>query len=545
MITGAEAMRHCLEAEGVTTIFGYPGAAIHHFYEELSNSPTIKHILVRQEQNAGHMASGYSRTTGQVGVCLVTSGPGAANLFTAIATAYMDSIPMVAITGQVNSNLLGRDVFQEIDTTGAVSPFIKHSYLIKDANDIPRIFKEAFYIAKTGRPGPVLIDVPVDIQKHMLHYVYPETVNLRGYKPTTEGNAKQIKKVAETILDAEKPLLCLGGGVLSADARDLVKRLSEEAGIPVVTTMMGIGALSSEHPMNLGMIGSYGHITANKALNETDLLVIIGARVGDRAFTSSWNINKKTKTIHIDIDPAEIGKNVSTTIPLVGDIKLVLSKLLDEKPKADCKPWLDMLCQAALLEKSKIASPRTATIGPKRLMRELGNQIQNDAIIVADVGQNQIWAARYLPVKNGRFLTSGGLGTMGYSLPAAIGAKIANPDKQIIVVCGDGSFQMMFNELSTMVENGLDLKIVLINNRTLGMVCELQRIECYKNFCVALPANPDFQILASAFGLRSKCLIADEDMSESIEEMLNHKGPFLLECIVSPDEDTKIMEEVN
>jgi acetolactate synthase-1/2/3 large subunit len=379
----------------------------------------------------------------------------------------------------------------------------------------------------------------------MLHFDYPETVNLRGYKPSTEGNAKQIKKVAETIYEAERPILCLGGGVLSADARDLVKQLSEESGIPVVTTMMGLGALSSEHPMNLGMIGSYGHFTANKALNETDLLIIIGARVGDRAFTSSWNVNKKTKTIHIDIDPAEIGKNVSTTIPLVGDIKLVVSKLLEENPKSNCNPWSDMLCQAAALEKSKIFSLKEAAIDPKRLMHELGIQIQNDAIIVADVGQNQIWAAKYLPVKNGRFLTSGGLGTMGYSLPAAIGAKVADPDKQIIVICGDGGFQMVFNELSTMVENGLDLKIVLINNRSLGLVCELQKIECYKNFCVELPANPDFQILASAFGLSSKCIVADEDMHESIEEMLSHKGPFLLECVVSPDEKTKIVEEVN
>lgn len=544
MITGAEAMRRCLEAEGVTKIFGYPGAAIHHFYEELSNVSTIEHILVRQEQNAGHMASGYARTTGQVGVCLVTSGPGAANLFTAIATAYMDSIPIVAITGQVNSNLLGRDVFQEIDTTGAVSPFIKHSYLIKNPNDIPRIFKEAFHIARTGRPGPVLIDVPVDIQKHMLHFAYPETVNLRGYKPSTEGNAKQIKKVAETISEAERPLLCIGGGVFSADARDLVRRLSEEAGVPIVTTMMGVGALPSAHPMSLGMIGAYGHQSANKALNETDLLVIIGARVGDRAFISPGKVEKKSKTIHIDIDPAEIGKNVSTTIPLVGDIKLVLAKLLEENPKADCKPWLDMICKEAADEKAKIASPRTHTIGPKRLMRELGTRIDKDAIVVGDVGQNQIWAAKYLPIQDGRFLTTGGLGTMGYSLPAAIGVKIANPDKQTLVICGDGSFQMMFNELSTMAYNNLDLKIILLNNRTLGMVCELQRIECYKNFSVALPAIPDFQILASAFGVKSSCISADEDMASAIDEMLTHKGPFLLECIVSPDEGTKTMYEV-
>lgn len=539
MITGAEAMRRCLEAEGVTKIFGYPGAAIHHFYEELSNVDTIEHILVRQEQNAGHMASGYARTSGQVGVCLATSGPGAANLFTAIATAYMDSIPIVAITGQVNSNLLGRDVFQEIDTTGAVSPFIKHSYLIKDAHEIPRVFKEAFHIAKTGRPGPVLIDVPVNIQKQMTNFAYPETVNLRGYKPTTEGNAKQIKKVAETIGEATQPLLCLGGGVFSADARDLVLRLAEEACIPAVTTLMGVGALPTAHRMNLGMIGSHGHKAANKALNETDLLIIVGARVGDRAFNSLGKMEKKSKTIHIDIDPAEIGKNVSTTIPLVGDIKLVLAKLLEEAPRAHCTPWVDMICQEAEAEKRKEAAPKEERIVPKRLMRELGKKIDSDSVIVADVGQNQIWAAKYIPIRQNRFLTSGGLGTMGYSLPAGIGVKIANPDKQTIVVCGDGSFQMMFNELSTMVEQGVDLKIVLLNNRTLGMVHELQRIECYKNFCVALPANPDFQILATAFGVASNCIVADEEIVPAIEKMLAHKGPYLLECVISPSESTK------
>ena len=539
MITGAEAMRLCLEAEGVTKIFGYPGAAIHHFYEELSKFNTIEHILVRQEQNAGHMASGYARATGGIGVCLATSGPGAANLFTAIATAYMDSIPIIAITGQVNSNLLGRDVFQEIDTTGAVSPFVKNSYLIKDAREIPKVFKEAFYIAKTGRPGPVLIDVPVNIQKQMLEFSYPEAVNLRGYKPTTEGNAKQIKKVAETISDANKPLLCLGGGVFSAQARDLVIRLADEAGIPAVTTMMGVGALPTTHRMNLGMIGSHGHKTANKALNETDLLIIIGARVGDRAFNSLSKTDRKSKTIHIDIDPAEIGKNVSTTIPLVGDIRLVLEKLLSEEPRANCKEWLDEICPLAEAEKIRQGTLREEAIVPKRFMRELSNQINNDATIVADMGQNQIWAAKYINIVNNRFLTSGGLGTMGYSLPAGIGVKFARPTNQTIVICGDGSFQMMFNELSTMVDNGIDVKIILINNGTLGMVHELQRIECYKNFCVSLPANPDFQLLAKAFGIKSNCIVADAEIHAGIKEMLEHDGPYILECVVSAFESTK------
>jgi len=545
MITGAQAIVRCLEEEGVTVIFGYPGAAIHHFYEQLSNSSQIEHVLARQEQNAGHMASGYARATGKAGVCVVTSGPGATNLITAIATAYMDSVPIIAITGQVRSDLLGRDVFQEVDITGSVSPFIKHSYLIKNAADIPRIVKEAFHIATTGRPGPVLIDVPVDVQKHMMNFSYPDSVSLRGYKPSTEGHAKQIKKVSETISSAKKPLFCAGGGVFNAKAQHLMLRLSEESGIPVVTTLMGIGALPTDHPMNLGMIGAYGHRTANKALNETDLLILVGARVGDRAITAPGKVEKKTKTIHIDIDPAEIGKNVSTTVPLVGDLFLVLDKLLAEHPAAECAEWRNGLAALAKAEKDKIASKRTKTIGPKRFLRELGRQIAEDAFVVGDVGQNQIWTAKYLPVKSGRFMTTGGLGTMGYSLPAAIGVKKALPDRQTLIICGDGAAQMTFNELSTVAENGLDIKIVLFNNRTLGLVFELQRIEGYKNFAVGLPDNPDFQKLAGAYDIPSKRISADEDMEDAIGEMLATDGPYLLECIISPEEGTKtIYEEI-
>jgi len=544
MITGAQAMVRCLEEEGVSMIFGYPGAAIHHFYEQLADSQTLKHILVRQEQNAGHMASGYARVTGKAGVCVVTSGPGATNLITGIATAYMDSIPIIAITGQVQSHLLGRDVFQEVDITGSVAPFIKHSYLIKHAADIPRVFKEAFHIALTGRPGPVLIDVPVDIQKQLLKFEYPAEVELRGYKPSKEGNAKQIKKVSETISAAERPLLCVGGGIFSAGARELVRKISEEAGVPVVTTMMGAGALPTAHPMNIGMIGSFGHKTANKALDETDLLIIVGARAGDRAITSPGKVEKKSKTIHIDIDPAEIGKNVSATVPLVGDLYLVMEQLLEEQPRANCEEWKNELQALAKAEKDKIASPRTTTIGPKRFLRELGNQMNDDAFVVGDVGQNQIWATKYLPIKNGRFMTTGGLGTMGYSLPAAIGIKMSNPDRQTFVICGDGSAQMMFNELSTMMEHNLDIKIILFNNRTLGMVYELQKIENYRNFGVTMPNNPDFQILASAYGVPSRKISADEDMSGAISEMLAHKGAYLLECVISPEEGTKTIYEV-
>jgi len=456
----------------------------------------------------------------------------------------MDSIPIVAITGQVRSDLLGRDVFQEVDMTGSVSPFIKHSYLVKNAADIPRICKEAFHIARTGRPGPVLIDFPVDIQIQKSNYSYPDSVNLRGYKPSTEGNPKQIKKVSETISAAKKPLFCVGGGVFNAKAQSLLRQLSEESGVPVVTTMMGIGAIPTAHPMNIGMIGAFGHKTANKALNETDLLIIVGARVADRAITAPSQMEKKAKMIHMDIDPAEIGKNVSTTVPLVGDLYLVLEKLLEQRPHAECSEWRDGLSDLAKAEKDKVASLRTETIGPKRFLRELGNQMNDDAFVVGDVGQNQLWTAKYLPVKSGRFMTTGGLGTMGYSLPAAIGVKKALPDRQTIVVCGDGSAQMMFNELSTLVANKLDVKIVLFNNRTLGLVYELQGLEGYKSFGVGFPDTPDFQKLAGAYGLPSKKISADEDMAAAISEMLAFDGSYLLECVVSPEEGTKTIYEV-
>lgn len=358
------------------------------------------------------MASGYARITGKAGVCVVTSGPGATNLITGIATAYMDSIPLVAITGQVQSYLLGRDIFQEVDITGAVSPFIKHTYLIKKAEDIPRIFKEAFHIATTGRPGPVLIDVPIDMQEAEIDFSYPEEVNIRGYKPTINGNLKQLKKVVKTIAAAERPLICVGGGAFCAKAQEQLRQLCEETKIPMVTTMMGLGVLPTSHPLNIGMIGSFGHKTANMALSQTDLLILVGARVGDRAITAPEKISSQSKTIHIDIDPAEIGKNVNPTVPLVGDLRAVPESLLAEHPISNCSHWSEYLQQEAAAEKATMPDPRPDTIQPKRLMAEIGKQISEDACVVADVGQNQIWAAKYLSMRQGRFLTTGGLGTM-------------------------------------------------------------------------------------------------------------------------------------
>lgn len=540
MITGAQAMIKGLQEQNVDTIFGYPGATICPFYDELAKvKDSISHILVRHEQNAGHMASGYARRTGRVGVCVVTSGPGATNLITGIATAYMDSIPIVAITGQVPSELLGRDVFQEVDITGACAPFIKHSYLVKKVQDIPRIMREAFHIASTGRPGPVLIDVPSDVQNQVFEYKDPGEVNIPGYKPSVSGNIKQIKKVAKEINGVKKPLICAGGGVFSSGAQELVKELSRTAKIPVVTTLMGRSVLSTEDEDNIGMIGQFGHSAANYALNNTDLLIIIGARVGDRAVQAPDKVEEKSRTIHIDIDPAEIGKNMTPTVPLVGDIKNILEKLLEENPVADSDDWVATL---RALEKKESALPihaREYTVGPRRLMTELGSQLKEDAYVVADVGQNQIWAAKYIQVKKGRYLTSGGLGTMGYSLPAGAGVMFADKDQQTVVICGDGSFQMTMNELSTIKEHDLNLKIVLLNNRRLGMVNEIQK-KAYEEgpFAVYMPETPDFGKLADAYGIANRCISDEKNIKEAISEMLSYNGPYLLECRVDPDEST-------
>jgi acetolactate synthase-1/2/3 large subunit len=545
MITGAQAMIKGLKEQGVDIVFGYPGATICPFYDELAkseNSGDIRHILVRQEQNAGHMASGYARKTGKVGVCVVTSGPGATNLITGIATAYMDSIPIVAITGQVPTDVLGRDVFQEADITGACAPFVKHSYLVKDVSQLPRIIREAFHIASTGRPGPVLIDVPSDIQNEEFEYHDPGKVNIRGYKPSITGHLKQIKKVASEIQGAKKPLICAGGGVFSSGAQDLIKKLSETANIPVVTTMMGLGVMPSQDSMNLGMIGQFGNSAANYALNNNDLLIIIGARVADRAVTAPDKMAEKTRTIHIDIDPAEIGKNLTPTVPLVGDIRHILEKLLAENPVTDSEEWVADVVERSEREKKKISAKRQpGTIGPRNFMLELGRQLDDDAYVVADVGQNQIWAGKYIPVKRGRFLTSGGMGTMGYSLPAGIGVKFADPNIQAVVVCGDGSFQMMLNELSTVAGNGLDLKIVLFNNRRLGMVNEIQkRVYSEGPYAVYMPETPDFCKLSEAYGIAHRRLENEDDIADAIREMLDYDGPFLLECRIDPDESTMI-----
>ena len=535
MISGAEIMVKCLQEEGVSILFGYPGAVICPFFDKLCETD-IKAILVRQEQNAAHAASGYARATSKVGVCVATSGPGALNMITGIATAYMDSIPMVAITGQVKSDVLGRDVFQEADITGACESFVKHSYLVKNTADLPRVFKEAFHIANTGRPGPVLIDVPVDIQQGEIEeFIYPEKVNIIGYKPSVQGHPMQIKRAVEALLDSKKPVICVGGGVLTSGAKPKLREFAKLTNIPVVSTMMGIGAMPSNDELYVGMIGSHGIKAANKTIHEADLIILCGARVGDRAVASPDQVAQNSRVIHIDIDPAEIGKNMKTTIPIVGDLKSVLTQMLKEVSYTAPKEWLEDIASW----KKEFAKPHVKFEGyvePQGFLEKLSEKLDKKSILIADVGQNQIWCANSFKVSDGRFFTSGGMGTMGYSVPAAVGAKFARPSRDVVAVCGDGSFQMSMNELATIAQNHLNVKIIVMRNTVLGMVHELQDFFYGSRYAVTeLDEMPDFAKIAAAYGIESAFASSNEEAEMYAEKMLKSNKPFLLVCNVHPN----------
>ncbi len=533
-MTGADAIIKCLEAEGVTTVFGYPGVAICPFYNSILGSH-IRAVLVRTEQNAAHAASGVARLTGRPGVCAVTSGPGATNVITGIATAFADSIPLICITGQVNSELLGSDVFQEADITGAVESFVKYSYLVRKAEDIPRIFREAFYIANTGRKGPVLIDVPIDIQNAALpRFQYPEEVFLRTYKPTVKGHAVQIKKVVRELEKAKRPLICAGGGVILSEAQEDLAAFSEKHGIPVVSTMMGKGVLPTEHPLYYGMVGNNGEAYANRAMNECDLLIMVGARVADRAVNQPDLITKDKVLVHIDVDPAEIGKNAGPTIPLVGDARHIFDDLEKEEFSCSFDGWRDTLDGYRASMKRK-RNPDPAYVDPAEFITKLTERMDEDAVYVADVGQNQIWSCAYAKVRKGRFLTSGGMGTMGYSIPAAMGAKVAAPDRQVVAVCGDGSFQMSMMELATMCQHDIPVKIIVLKNNYLGMVRQYQHFTYKDNYSVVdLSGSPDLEKLAAAYGIPFLRLSNMEKCGETIEAFLKDDVAMLLECIIDP-----------
>ena len=533
IMTGADAMVKCLENEGISVVYGYPGVAICPFFNSILDSD-IESVLVRTEQNGGHMASGYARVTGKAGVCVSTSGPGATNLITGIATAYMDSIPMVAITGQVNTAQLGKDVFQEADITGAVESFVKYSYIVKNVEDIPRVFKEAFYIANTGRRGPVLIDVPIDVQNAKFDFSYPESVSLRTYKPTVKGHIIQIKKVIAELSKAKMPLICVGGGVLLSEARDEVRAFAEKYQIPVVSTMMGISAMPTEHPLYFGMVGNNGKAYANRAMNECDLLIVMGARLADRAI-QQLNMNalaEERTVVHIDVDPAEIGKIMGPTIPIVGDIRHIMNDFSKQTFENDFSDWLQLL-NMWKKEMAPKRRPNPEYVDPAEFIRILSEKLDDDAIYVADVGQNQIWSAGYHIVKNGRFLTSGGMGTMGYSIPAAIGAKRADMSRQVIAVCGDGSFQMSFMELATMQQHHIPIKIVVLKNNFLGMVREYQHYTYHDRYSVVnLDGSPNLEKIAAAYDIPFARLYNMDGVEEKLDAFLKQEGPGLMECVI-------------
>lgn len=538
MITGAEAIVKSLELENVNIIFGYPGATILPFYDALLSS-SIKHVLTRHEQGAAHAASGFARASGKTGVCIATSGPGATNLITGIATAYMDSIPMIAITGQVSTDQIGRDVFQEADITGATAPFCKHSYLVKDAKELPRIIKEAFYIASTGRPGPVVIDIPVDVQNSKLDFKYPVKADIRGYKPTLNGHPMQIKKIAAELFKAKHPVICAGGGVISAGASEVLHDFAKKHNIPVLTTMMGKGAIPCGDPLNFGMIGSHGVYTANFALNNCDLLILLGARVGDRAMGTAAKLSKKATIIHIDVDPAEIGKNMEAHIPVVGDVKNVLTDLITRTEEITFDEWTNELSELRK-KHQKHYEEYIKFVNPRYVLKLLTEKIDTNAVVTTEVGQNQIWCANSFMTNGPRnFISSGGMGTMGYGLPAAVGASFAEGIDYVVAIEGDGSFQMSMQELGTIIQEDLNVKMVIFNNNRLGMVREIQKLKNNGRYNqVFLNHNPDFIKLGEAYGIKGEVVKTDKEVEAAIDRMLNHKGAYIMECKVDPEEST-------
>lgn len=504
-LKGAEILLHCLKEEGVDTIFGYPGGAVLPIYDALYKSD-IRHILVRHEQGAGHAADGYARATGKVGVCLATSGPGATNLVTAIATAYMDSIPLVCFTGQVGTPLIGKDAFQEADITGITLPITKHNYLVERTEDLAQVIKEAFYLARTNRPGPIVIDLPRDVMDKTIDFEPSlEEVNIRGYRVMKGFNAGQVVNAVQLINKAERPLIYAGGGVIASEASHELRELAEKRRIPVTTTLMGMGSFPTTNPLSLGMLGMHGTRYANYAVSECDLLIAIGARFDDRVTSKIDSFAPKAKIIHIDIDAAEIGKNVHINVPIVGEVKEVLQAINSKLEIADDDhnaEWLETITRWKDEYPLRYGKSAEGRIMPQHIVEKIYDLTQGEAIITTEVGQNQMWAAHYYKFKYPRtFLTSGGLGTMGYGFPAAIGAKIACPDKPVIDIAGDGSIQMNIQELAVAVENKLPVIICILNNHYLGMVRQWQGLFYEGRYSYTdISCQPDFVKLAEAYG---------------------------------------------
>jgi acetolactate synthase-1/2/3 large subunit len=535
-MTGAEILCESLRREGVELIFGYPGGAVLPLYHTLPEFP-FRHILVRHEQGAVFAASGYARATGRVGVCLATSGPGATNMVTGIADAMMDSVPIVAITGQVATSLIGRDAFQEIDTTGITLPITKHNYLVERAEDLPIIVREAFYIARNGRPGPVLIDVPKDVQQQEAEFIWPTEVRLRGFRPTLHGHARQIRQAAELIAQSERPLILAGHGVIISQAYAELRALAEKAQIPVITTLHGVSCFPESHELSFGMTGMHGAAYANKAICECDLLIGIGMRFDDRVTGKVSGFAPKAKIIHIDIDPAEIGKNVRVTVPIVGDCRNVLAALVREVKEARHEEWLAQLC--AWREEMPMTRIReTDRLLPQHVIRALYEETGGRALIVCDVGQHQMWAAQHYwyDVPNS-FFSSGGLGAMGYCLPASMGVKLGRPDEMVWAVVGDGGFQVTMQELATIVQDNIAVKIAIINNGYLGMVRQWQQLFYNRRYSASPLSGPDFVKLGEAYGIPSLRVTRREEVAPAIRQAVATEGPFMIDFVVEEEEN--------
>ncbi len=535
--TGSQILVDALIREGVEYVFGIPGGVVLPLFDVLFESP-IKFILTRHEQGAGHAADGYARATGKVGVCLVTSGPGATNLTTAIATAYMDSIPIVAITGQVKTFLIGNDAFQEADIMGITRPITKHSYLVKDIRDLAMIVKEAFYIANTGRRGPVLIDLPVDVTLEKCDEIIPTEIDLPGYKPKYEGNIRQIKNAAGVINTSKQPVVYTGGGIITSECSKELLEFSEKGNLPVTTTLMGLGGFPEDHNSSLCMLGMHGTAYANFAVTESDVLIAIGARFDDRVTGKLDEFAPNAKIIHIDIDPSSIGKTVKVDIPIVGDAKNILKELNKHIHFAERKEWFDKI--KYWKEKNPLSYNNSGnTIKPQYVIEQICDAAKGNAIITTEVGQNQMWAAQYFTFTKPRtFLSSGGLGTMGYGFPAAIGAQLGCPDKIVVDIAGDGSVQMNIQELSTVARLNIPVKIAILNNGYLGMVRQWQELFYNKRYSsVCLNGNPDFVKLAEAYGARGFLIEKKEDVRPTIEKAFSIKGPVIMDFKVDPTEN--------
>ena len=538
---GGEAIIKSLTDQGVDTVFGYPGGVLLPLYDVIYDS-NLKHILVRHEQCAAHAADGFARASGRVGVCIGTSGPGATNLITGIATAYMDSSPIVAIAGQVATGLIGNDAFQEVDTIGITMPITKHNFQAMKAEEIPGMIKSAFYIAGTGRAGPVVLDLPKDVQEEEFEYELSKDLELPGYKPTKKGHPLQVKKAAKMILNSKKPVILAGGGIILSDSSKELLRLSEIIEAPVTTTLMGKGSFPEDNPLSLGMLGMHGRKVSNLIVDECDCLIAIGCRFSDRTTGLISEFANNAKIIHIDVDPAEIGKNVDVDIPIVGDARIILKNLIDvvEKVKNVNKTESEWLKHVLKFKQTCI--PRLSfdeiPLKPQQVIKELSEAITDDTIVTTDVGQNQMWMAHYFTSRNPRkFISSGGLGTMGFGFPAAMGAKIAMPDNDVVAVCGDGGFLMVCQDLATIKEYEIPVVICVLDNRRLGMVSQWQKLFYNKRMShTDLGQSPDFVKLAESFGVSAERVEKPGEMRETVEKAILSGEPYLIDVIIDPEE---------